>query len=138
MQEIPEAKLESNRGIVDDRYYFKAGTFSDIPKGNPKKRDVTFIASEEIDKFNSEMNMSIGYEKFRRNILTEGVNLNELVGVEFTVGNCRFLGIELCEPCAYLAKIVHSSILPAMNGRSGIRAIILEGGTLTKGNEFSS
>jgi len=138
MVEIPTAVVDSNKGIVGDRYYENEGTFSNIPAGNPKRRDVTFISAEEIDKFNSDTNLSISYGKFRRNILTEGVNLNELLGVEFKVGNCLFFGTELCEPCRYLAKIVHASILPAMNGRSGIRAIVLDGGTLTNESEFFS
>lgn len=138
MQEIATAKIEAGRGIVGDRYYYNEGSFSDLPKGNPKKRDVTFISSEEVDGFNSETNSSFSYAMFRRNILTEGVNLNELVGVKFRLGECLFYGLELCEPCGYLAKVVHASVLPGMEGRSGLRAIALEGGEITNESEFNS
>ena len=54
------AYVEKKKGLVGDRYYSQEGTFSKRQKGD-RKGEITFIASEEVDKFNAEQN-----EKGRR------------------------------------------------------------------------
>jgi MOSC domain-containing protein YiiM len=70
----------------------------------------------------------------RRNILTEGVALNHLVGQEFSVGGARLRGIALCEPCSHLDEVVGRRISPAFVHRGGLRAEILDGGPIRVGD----
>lgn len=136
---IPESKssvaVEAGKGVVGDRYYSGTGTFSQKLAGNPKK-EITFVASEEIDAFNAGQGLSLGYGELRRNVITQGIDLNGLVGKEFSVGGVRFKGIETCEPCSYLAKNVHEKVLPHLVNRAGLRAAVLSSGTLAVGDEF--
>ena len=138
MNAVQKVQIVTGKGIIGDRYYFNEGTFSGLPKGNPKRRDVTFISSEEIDKFNDALNVNIAYDQFRRNIVTVGIDLNKLVGKKFKIGNCCFYGVELCNPCGHLAKSAHQSILYTMRERSGLRAAALSDGILAVDCKFNT
>ena len=81
------------QGIKGDRY---CGQDTD------PARQLTLVESEVIDQFNQETASEFSYEMFRRNLVTEGVQLNNLVGETFYVGEVWFRGHELCEPCRYL------------------------------------
>ena len=129
-------QVEAGKGVVGDRYYNGEGTFSEKLAGNAKS-EITFIASEEIDTFNLTQNESLGYGDVRRNIVTQGVRLKELIGKEFTIGSARFLGIEHCEPCAYLASTVNQKVLPHL-AHTGLRAAILNSGEIEVGSEIAS
>ena len=127
------AQVEANKGIVGDRYYKGEGTFSEKLAGN-RKSEITFIACEEIDTFNTTQNESLGYGDVRRHLVTQGIRLKELIGKEFTIGSAKFLGIEHCEPCAHLASTVNQKVLPHLV-HTGLRAAILKSGKIEVGDE---
>lgn len=135
MQSIEQAQLESGKGMVGDRYYSGQGTFSKRLAGLPDV-ELTLIESEEVDAFNREQGYEFGYGDFRRNIVTQGVRLNELEGREFTLGDVRLRGVRLCEPCAHLAGILTEAIMPALVHKTGLRAEILSSGRLQLGDDL--
>ena len=132
----PAVLVEANKGIVGDRYHKGSGTFSRKLSGN-RKSEISFIASEEIDYFNESQDEALGYGDVRRNIVTQGIALKDLIGKEFTIGPARFLGIEHCEPCAHLASAVNQKVLPHL-AHTGLRAAILESGRIEVGQEITS
>ena len=136
MQSQTSAEIEAGRGIVGDRYYQMIGTFSNHD-GVMDRQQVTFVESEHIDEFNESQRLALEYGDIRRNIVTEGVRLNELEDKEFSFGALRFRGIELCQPCAHLAKTVEEKVLPYLVDKAGLRAECLTSGTLTVGDEFA-
>ncbi len=139
MQSVTEAMLESGRGLVGDRYYSDGGTFSEkLKRKGLGDWEVTLIETEEIDKFNKAMDLNLSYGDFRRNIATRGVRLNSLVGKRFGVGEVVLEGIRLCEPCAHLASLVAARVLPALVGRGGLRARIVEGGSISPGDHIET
>ena len=72
------------RGLEGDRYFIGVGTFSP----NPQKHDfeITLIEKEKIEEFARDSGLPFTASHARRNIVTEGVDLNALVGREFYVG----------------------------------------------------
>ncbi len=136
-QAADEATLEAGRGVVGDRYHGNVGTFSVQLAGKPD-HEVTLIESEEIDGFNRETGLALAYGAFRRNLVTRGIRLNELVAREFEIGECLLEGLRLCEPCAHLSKTVAKQVLPGLVHRAGLRARILRGGTIRKGDSVGS
>jgi MOSC domain-containing protein YiiM len=62
------------------------------------------------------------------------VPLNHLVGREFTVGDVRLRGIRLCEPCAHMESLSKPGARKALRHRGGLRAEILESGTIRAGD----
>ncbi len=127
MQSVGSIVLEAGKGIVGDRYYNNCGTFSEKLAGLPDK-ELTLIESEKVDDFNKEYGFSFDYGDFRRNIVTEGVDLNSLVGKEFSIGGVRLRGIRLCEPCAHLSGVLVPELMPAMVHKAGLRAQVLGDG----------
>jgi MOSC domain-containing protein YiiM len=95
---------------------------------------LTLIASEAIEAANDEFNYTIDHLQTRRNLLTEGVPLNHLVGRIFRVGQVQLKGLELCEPCGYLESRTFRGIKAALKHRGGLRCCILEGGEIRVGD----
>ncbi len=122
-------KLEIGRGIVGDMYYLSKGTYS---KKLEKSHDfeITLIEREEIDAFNQATGLDYGVGAFRRNLVTRGIRLNDLAGKEFSIGDVKFKGIRLCEPCAYLSGLLGPEIMDLMVHKAGLRAQILVDGSI--------
>jgi len=132
MQGLMDVQAVAGEGLAGDRYGAKRGTFSGSPKPG---RQVTFIEAEAIEALVGEQNLHLAAGESRRNLVTRGVPLNHLVGREFQIGEARFRGYELCEPCEHLAKLSGKpGILPGLVHRGGIRAEILQGGLLRVGD----
>ena len=122
-------------GLEGDRYALAQGSFS----GNPGTgREVTLIEVEALRALVGELGLEVDPALTRRNLLTEGVALNHLVGREFRVGQARLRGMRLCEPCKTLARTSGKpAILPGLIHRGGLRCDILEGGEIRVGDEVS-
>jgi len=125
MKKVKLAQLEAGKGMVGDRYYNEKGTFSKKLAGLPDK-ELTLIELEQVDSFNQQYGFNFTCGDFRRNIVTQGVNLNQLEGKLFTLGGIRLRGVRLCEPCAHLANIMVPEIMPALVHKTGLRAQIVE------------
>jgi len=132
---VSQAMLEAGRGLVGDRYYEKDGTFSEKLKDSCDW-ELTLIESEEIERFNSGRGTDLGPGQFRRNIITSGIGLNELVGRRFNVGEAVLEGLILCEPCAYLAKLLGPDVVKSMAHRAGLRARIVTGSIVRPGDSI--
>lgn len=124
LQSVRQATLEAGKGLVGDRYYAGVGTFS--KKVMPPDAEITLIESEEIDRFNSNERAAHPPGAFRRNLVTSGIRLNDLVGKRFWVGSALLEGKRLCEPCGHLAKLVVPTVVEGMLHRAGLRATTLK------------
>lgn len=132
MQAVREAELVAGRGISGDRYFAGLGEFS--PAEQDPDHELTLIEAEEIERFNAEGGFAFAAGSFRRNVVTRGIRLNDLVGVDFSLGGVSLRGIRLCEPCRYLAGLVHESVVRDMLHRCGLRSAILSGGHVRVGD----
>jgi MOSC domain-containing protein YiiM len=128
---VAEAVALAGRGLAGDRYEAGAGTFSSWPKDH----EFTLIEAEAIEAMNRLPGIQIGVGETRRNVTTRGIALNELVGREFMVGAVRCRGTRLCPPCDHLRKLLGiAELLKVMEGRGGLRAVLVEGGTIRVGD----
>jgi MOSC domain-containing protein YiiM len=132
MQALREAELVAGRGIAGDRYHAGTGEFS--PEEFDPDHEITLIEAEQVERFNREAGAALEPGELRRNVVTRGAPLNDLVGVEFSLGETLLRGIRLCEPCRYLAERVHPGVVQGLVHRAGLRAAILRGGTLRVGD----
>ncbi len=120
------------RGLDGDRYFNGTGTFAK----NPQQPDfeITLIEGEAIAAFARESGLAFTAADARRNLVTRDIALNDLVGVEFSVGPVRLKGLRLCEPCNYLAKMTGPAVLRGLVHRGGLRAQILSEGVIHVGD----
>ena len=120
--DVREARLLAGRGIEGDRYF----EFKDDYKGQ-----VTFFAWEVYERMLEKFSVSgKGPEIFRRNIITEGADLNALIGKEFDVQGVRFLGTQESAPCHWMNTAFAEGAEDALQGHGGLRAKILSDGVL--------
>jgi MOSC domain-containing protein YiiM len=119
-------------GLAGDRYATATGTYSGTGRD---PRDVTLIEREAIDAVRVDGEIDVHEYDTRRNLVTEGVALNHLVGREFRVGAVRMRGVRLSEPCAYLEQLTGlTGVWAAFVHRGGLRAEILDDGELRVGD----
>ena len=130
---VTQVRAVPGYGLEGDRYFSKTGTFS--PKDVPD-RQVTLIESEAIEGLARDYSIDLAAGDARRNIVTRGVALNHLVGLEFRVGEAVLLGTRLCEPCAHLESLTKPGVRAGLIHRGGLRAEIIIGGNITVGDEL--
>lgn len=131
MESVASLVAVVGKGIEGDRYFKKKGTFSG--KIGPR-REVTLIAAEALEDAAREHHLVIDARETRRNVLVRGVPLNELIGRTFTLGEVVLEGLDVCEPCSHLSKLVGKSVVRPLGGRGGLRARVVTGGTLLVGD----
>ena len=129
--------MRAGKGIEGDRYFSQTGKNRSNYKGQPDW-EITLIESEVIEAFNQQKGHSFHESDFRRNLVTQGIGLNDLVGKTFTINNVSFYGVQLCEPCASLQRRLAVSILPELIGKGGLRAQIRSNGVIAVGDKLSS
>ena len=123
MQDVTNVEVIANKGIVNDRYF---------SENNDQDLQITLIESENIDYYNEISETKIPYINFRRNIITEGIQLNDLVGKEFLIGNIKVKGHRLCAPCKYLQeKLEQKNLVKKLLNRGGLRCAVLTDGIIS-------
>ena len=132
MESRTEVRAVPGKGLKGDRYFAGTGTFS--PQPRKPDYEITLIEKEKIEAFARESGLPFTAALARRNIVTEGVDLNALMGREFTVGEVRLRGHRLCEPCTYLAKISYPETLKGLVHKGGLRAQIVTEGIIRVGD----
>ena len=91
---------------------------------------MTLIEAEVCDSFTPPLDAN----EHRRNVVTQGIDLNALVSHEFLVGTVRCRGVRLCEPCTVIERYASRPVLRPLVHRGGLRADILEDGMLNVGD----
>ncbi len=115
------------RGLEGDRHVVGTGTFPSGLAGSA----LTLIEAEVCQSFDPPLAPSA----HRRNLVTRGIELNGLVGREFTVGPVRCRGMRLCEPCTVVQRYAGRPVLRELVHRGGLRADILAAGEIAVGDQ---
>ena len=129
---VDEVEAAAGKGLVGDRKHRDR-----LPSGKRELpgRELTLIESEAVEAMARETGVELGPGEHRRQVVTRGVALNDLVGKSFAVGSLECVGVELNEPCAHLERLTRPGVLKGLVHRGGIRADIVRGGTLRVGDE---
>jgi MOSC domain-containing protein YiiM len=125
-QPVERVRAFAGRGLEGNRYFYDG----DAPPG----RALTLIAAEALDEGAAASGVPLTAAESRRNVLTRGIDLNALVGVQFRVGAVECLGIELCEPCTTLESLTRRGVIKAYVHRAGLNADILTDGEIAVGD----
>lgn len=113
-------------GLEGDRHTTGKGTFPSGPPGSA----LTLIEAEVCESFDPPLTPG----EHRRNLVTRGIDLNALVGHEFTIGGVQCRGMRLCEPCTVVEGYATRPVLRALVHRGGLRADILSEGEIAVGD----
>ena len=127
MLEMEDIECVAGHGICGDRFFDHQANY---------KGQITFFATEVYEALREELgNREKSLSVFRRNAITSGIDLNELIGEEFEIQGVRFRGTEECRPCYWMDQAFCPGAFDFLKGRGGLRAEILSNGTLRRINE---
>jgi MOSC domain-containing protein YiiM len=133
MVPVPEVRAFADRGLEGDR--FLRDSWNAV---NRSDKAVSLIEDEVLQLAAQELGVESIAQKSRRNIVTRGVPLIELLHQEFTVGGVRMRGIRLFEPCGHLVQVSKlPGIFKALDHRSGLKAAILSDGVIRVGDPIT-
>ena len=131
MHEIASAIAIPGVGIEGDRYATHRGHYSHMWH---EDRQLTIIADEVLQAIELELGVRLERSETRRNLVTTGVPLNDLVGQRFMIGEVELYGGRLNVPCRYFERLIDKPVFEPMIGRAGLNCQIMRGGTLRAGD----
>ena len=123
MQEMHSINVLANQGIINDRYFTEK---------NDKDIQITLIESENVDYYNQISGTNFLPTDFRRNIVTKGIALNQLIGKKIKIGEVEIKAHRLCDPCRYLQELLkEKDLVKKLLNRGGLRCEILTNGLIS-------
>ncbi len=129
---LSRVRAFADRGLEGDRFF--RASWNAV---NRSDKAVSLIEDEVLELAAKEVGAEGLGKLSRRNIVTRGVALIDLLGCEFTVGSVRMRGIRLFEPCGHLAKVSKlPGIFKALEHRSGLKAAVLSDGVIAVGDSI--
>lgn len=132
MSSVVEVEAEAGVGLVGDRYASGRGRWS-----GGRDDPLTLITEEDVAAVSSQLGVPLEAGAMRRNVVTRGVEASTLIGMRFRIGEALLEGVRPCAPCRYLESLVGlPGLKEALHGRGGVRARIVESGTLRVGDSI--
>ena len=126
--EVTKINLVAGKGIVGDRH------FKDF---NDPYNQLSIIESENIDEYNFKNKLNIPLLKFRRNIVTKGIKLNDLLQKRIKIGSVKLEVLDLCRPCRHLSeKLDRNDIIKEFLRKGGVRCQIINDGKISLGDQI--
>ena len=128
IEEVQKIEVLSGKGIIGDRHFHE---------NNDDRNQITLIESENIDYYNNKFKTNYHYIEFRRNIITKGIKLNDLVEKKLLIGKIEVKGHDLCRPCKHLEETLKGKdIVKEFLRKGGLRCKILTSGQINEGDEI--
>jgi len=116
----------AGQGIVGDRYF----GFKENYKGQ-----LTFFSLEVYSRLCERFDeRDKGPDVFRRNVLVSGIDLNDLIGKRFAIGDLSMEGVEEARPCYWMNSAFCEGAEAALMGCGGLRVRLSTDGALSLGS----
>ena len=127
---VNEVEAIKGKGLINERHF---------KENNEKRCQITLIEIENINHYNKLTGVTIPAINFLRNIVTEGIKLNELVGKEFLIGSVKVKAHDLCRPCKYLQEsLQQKNVVKEFLYTGGLRCEILSSGKICVDDQIIS
>jgi len=137
MVAVDSIRVVAGKGIEGDRFFKRAGTYEGTGRLGAG-REITLIELSSLRAVKEEHDIELAFAETRRNILVEGIALNDLVGKEFRVGAVTLRGMRLCEPCRHLSELTGKELVRALCHRGGLNAQAVTTGTISRGDAITT
>jgi MOSC domain-containing protein YiiM len=123
LQAVESVRAVAGKGLEGDRNFRDGGA--------KPGQALTLVEAEKVE------DVGLAEGETRRNVTVRGVELNDLVGKTFKVGDVECYGVELCEPCEHLQSMTRPGIIKDLLHRAGINCDILTDGVIRVGDQVS-
>jgi MOSC domain-containing protein YiiM len=121
LEPADQVQVKTGAGIEGDRHGHK---------------DITLFEAEAIEGLKADTGIELAPSEIRRNVMTRGVALNELLGHRIRVGEVEAIVTELCHPCSHLQKLTQPGVLRGLVNRGGLNADVVAGGAIRVGDRL--
>ena len=119
---VNEVEAIKGKGLIGEKHF---------KEDNKKRSQITLIEIENINHYNKITGTKIPAINFLRNIVTEGIRLNVLVGKEFFIGKVKVKAHDLCRPCKNLQEFLQQeNTVKELLYTGGLRCEILSSGKI--------
>ena len=127
---VQSVQAIKGKGLVGEKHF---------KENNKKRSQITLIEIENINHYNKITGTQIPAINFLRNIVTEGIRLNVLVGKEFFIGKIKVRGHDLCRPCKNLQEsFQQKNTVKELLHTGGLRCEILSSGKICVDDQIIS
>jgi MOSC domain-containing protein YiiM len=123
LEAAKEVTVVTGGGIDGDRY---------------GDRDITLFEAEAIEDLKADTGIELAPNEIRRNVMTRGVALNELLGMRIRIGEVEAVVTELCHPCSHLQQLTQAGVLRGLVNRGGLNADVIRGGAIRVGDTIEN
>jgi MOSC domain-containing protein YiiM len=123
LEAVESVRAVAGKGLEGDRNFREGGA--------KPGQAMTLVEAEKVE------DVGLAQGETRRNVTVRGVELNDLVGKTFKVGEVKCYGVELCEPCEHLESMTRPGIIKDLVHRAGINVDILTDGVIRVGDSIS-
>jgi MOSC domain-containing protein YiiM len=120
---VDSVSAVAGKGLEGDRHFNARGA---RPGGA-----ITLIEAEVLE------DVGLSGPQSRRQVVTRGVRLNDLIGRRFFVGEVECEGVEICEPCLHLQRLTRPRIIDDLLHRGGLNADVVSSGTIAVGDSVT-
>ena len=119
---VNQVEAIKGKGLIGEKHF---------KEDNKKRSQITLIEIENINHYNKITGTMIPAINFLRNIVTEGIRLNVLVGKEFFIGKVKVKAHDLCRPCKNLQEFLQQkNTVKELLYTGGLRCEILSSGKI--------
>ena len=132
MESVESVGAVAGGGLRGDRYSEHRGHWSPLDECQ-----VTLVAAETLDEIETTFGVSVHAGEHRRNLVTRGLDLMNLYGRTFTIGDAVLAFDRPRPPCRYIASITEPGMTCALGARrGGICARIVTSGVIRVGDDI--
>ena len=125
IKEVKSISCVAGRGIEEDRFFDYKPDY---------KGQITLFDWSVYERVRDEIvKGDLHPMAFRRNVVMQGIDLNELIDQRFTLGGLELTGSCECAPCYWMDEACAPGTHEFLKGQGGLRARIVKGGELTLG-----
>lgn len=125
MQAVETVTAIRHEGLQGDRYREKTGYWTQVDECQ-----VTLIDADALETIERETGVKVMDGQHRRNLVTRGIDLDQLAGCLFRVGEVVMVFDRPRPPCGYIAALTEPGMTRALMGRGGICAGVVRGGII--------
>jgi hypothetical protein len=122
LRSVDKVRAIAGKGLEGDRHFFERGAKSGLA--------LTLIDEAVVADVGLEPGQT------RRQLTVSGVEIDDLIGKRFRIGDVECFGVEICEPCRHLQDLTRPGIIKALLHRGGLNADILTDGVINVGDDI--
>jgi MOSC domain-containing protein YiiM len=134
---VKSVRAVKGKGLEGDRYFYRQGTFNK-PQLSQDVREVSILPFEALAECNSRLGSDLDFLDLRRNLIIKNFDIALLEDKVFTIGTAKFRIVRTCPPCRYLSRLLDEDMMKGLKYIGGYRAVIVQGGVISVGDEVKS